>query len=66
MRSQKLVSRERKPDSEEKAKDSEQCLWRRAKEKAKLGKGREETTKCRKGGTNPMCEGLETGLSQLI
>lgn len=43
MRSQKLVRRERKSGSEEKAK-SKQCLWRKAKEKAKLGKERKDIT----------------------
>ena len=68
MRSQKLVSRERKPDSEERAKESEKYLWRKAKEKAKLyiGKGEKKPTKHRKGGTSSMGDGLETGLSQLI
>lgn len=36
LRSQKLVSRERKPVSEERAKEREKYLWRKAKEKAKL------------------------------
>lgn len=35
LRSQKLVKRAKKADSE-KAKESEQCLWRKAKEKTKL------------------------------
>lgn len=43
MRSQKLVRRERKSGSEEKAK-SKQCLWRKAKEKAKLGNERKDIT----------------------
>lgn len=54
MRSQKLVRRERKSGSEEKAK-SKQCLWRKAKEKAKLGKERKDITNYRKAGTAP-CE----------
>lgn len=56
MRNQKLVKRERKADSEEKAKESEQCLWRKEKrkqnyrgEKIQLSIRKEEPVPCERG-----------------
>lgn len=50
MRSQKLVSRERKNRFKRKGiGEWIECLSRKAKKKAKLGKGREKTAKYRKG-----------------
>lgn len=64
MGSQKLVSRERKTLKKKKGiGEWTEYLSRKAKEKAKLGKGREETAKYRKG---VLCERLEAGPLQLI